>query len=116
MANDAVAFIRALGLDQIDLLGFSMGGFVAQVIAEQHPDLVRKVILAGTGPAGGEGTTHHSSRKRWTSSLPRSHPASINPLDTMTRDGEFKRLVKRKPPRARPRHGGRRHRGRRRRP
>lgn len=55
MANDAVAFIRALGLDQVDLLGFSMGGFVAQVIAETHPDLVRKVILAGTGPAGGEG-------------------------------------------------------------
>ncbi|MBK6762090.1 MAG: alpha/beta hydrolase [Micrococcales bacterium] len=55
MANDAVAFIRALGLDHVDLLGFSMGGFVAQVIAEQHPDLVRKVILAGTGPAGGEG-------------------------------------------------------------
>ena len=55
MANDAVAFIRALGFDQVDLLGFSMGGFVAQVIAEEHPDLVRKIILAGTGPAGGEG-------------------------------------------------------------
>ncbi len=49
------AFIRALGFDQVDLLGFSMGGFVAQVIAAEHPDLVRKVILAGTGPAGGEG-------------------------------------------------------------
>ena len=48
-------FIRALGFDQVDLLGFSMGGFVAQVIAEEQPDLVRKVILAGTGPAGGEG-------------------------------------------------------------
>lgn len=55
MARDAVAFIRALGFDQVDLLGFSMGGFVAQVIAAEHPDLVRKVILAGTGPAGGEG-------------------------------------------------------------
>ena len=55
MAKDAVAFIRALGLDEVDLLGFSMGGFVAQVIAEDQPDLVRKIILAGTGPAGGEG-------------------------------------------------------------
>ncbi len=55
MANDAVAFIRALGLDRVDLLGFSMGGFVAQVIAGEHPDLVGRVILAGTGPAGGKG-------------------------------------------------------------
>jgi pimeloyl-ACP methyl ester carboxylesterase len=55
MAKDAVAFIKALGLDQVDLLGFSMGGFVAQIIAEEQPALVRKVILAGTGPAGGEG-------------------------------------------------------------
>ncbi|ANN20004.1 alpha/beta hydrolase [Amycolatopsis orientalis] len=55
MARDAVAFIRALGYHQVDLLGFSLGGFVAQVIAEEEPRLVRKLILAGTGPAGGEG-------------------------------------------------------------
>src|SRR5947199_2203760 len=55
MAHDAVAFIRALGFDQLDLLGFSLGGFVSQVIAQQEPTLVRKIILAGTGPAGGEG-------------------------------------------------------------
>src|SRR5205814_9688755 len=55
MAQDAVAFIRALGLEQVDLLGFSMGGFIAQVIAQEEPQLVRKIILAGTGPAGGEG-------------------------------------------------------------
>ena len=55
MAKDAVAFIRALGYDQVDLLGFSLGGFVSQVIAQQEPTLVRKIILAGTGPAGGEG-------------------------------------------------------------
>src|SRR6476620_2325022 len=48
MAGDAVAFIRALGCDQVDLLGLSMGGFVAQVIAREEPGLVRKVILAGT--------------------------------------------------------------------
>src|ERR1700682_6353695 len=55
MAQDAVAFIRALGFDRVDLLGFSLGGMVSQVIAQQEPALVRKIILAGTGPAGGEG-------------------------------------------------------------
>src|SRR5436190_11626216 len=55
MAQDAVAFIRALGLEQVDLLGFSLGGFISQVIAQEEPRLVRKVILAGTGPAGGAG-------------------------------------------------------------
>ena len=55
MADDAIAFIRALGFDQVDLLGFSLGGSVAQVIAQQEPHLVRKIILAGTGPAGGFG-------------------------------------------------------------
>ena len=61
MARDAVAFIRALGFDQVDLLGFSMGGFVAQVIAQKEPQLVRKIILAGTGPAGGEGINNVTS-------------------------------------------------------
>jgi pimeloyl-ACP methyl ester carboxylesterase len=55
MARDAVAFIRALGLDQVDLLGFSLGGFVSQAIAQEEPQLVRRIVLAGTGPAGGEG-------------------------------------------------------------
>jgi pimeloyl-ACP methyl ester carboxylesterase len=55
MARDAVTYIRALGFDQIDLFGFSLGGMIAQVIAQQHPQLVRKMIIAGTGPAGGEG-------------------------------------------------------------
>ena len=55
MASDAVMFIRALGLDRVDLFGFSMGGMIAQVIAQQQPQLVRKMILAGTGPAGGKG-------------------------------------------------------------
>ena len=58
MAKDAVAFIRALGLEKVDLLGFSMGGMIAQLIAADEPQLVRKVILAGTGPAGGDGITN----------------------------------------------------------
>ncbi|MFB7758939.1 alpha/beta fold hydrolase [Streptomyces xiamenensis] len=55
MAHDAVRFIRALGFDRVDLLGLSMGGFITQVIAAEEPDLVRRIILAGTGPAGGPG-------------------------------------------------------------
>jgi len=55
MARDAAAFIQSLGFRQVDLLGFSLGGFISQVIAQTKPDLVRKMILAGTGPAGGVG-------------------------------------------------------------
>ena len=55
MARDAIAFIRALGFKQVDLLGFSLGGMISQVIVELEPKLVRKMILAGTGPAGGIG-------------------------------------------------------------
>src|SRR5216117_148567 len=55
MARDAIDFIRALGFDQVDLLGFSLGGMISQVITELEQTLVRKIILAGTGPAGGVG-------------------------------------------------------------
>lgn len=55
MGRDAIAFIRALALKQVDLLGFSLGGGVAQMIALQAPDLVRRMVLAGTGPRGGGG-------------------------------------------------------------
>jgi len=55
MATNAVAFSRALGLNKMDVLGFSIGGMVAQEIALQAPDLVRKLILVGTGPRGGQG-------------------------------------------------------------
>jgi pimeloyl-ACP methyl ester carboxylesterase len=55
MGRDAIAFIRALGLPKVDLLGFSLGGGVAQMVALQAPELVRRMILAGTGPRGGGG-------------------------------------------------------------
>jgi len=55
MADDAITFIKAKGLTQVDLLGFSMGGMIAQEIVLKEPQRVRKMILAGTGPAGGEG-------------------------------------------------------------
>ena len=55
MARDTIALIRALGFEKVDLLGFSLGGFVAQDVTLKAPDLVRKLILTGTGPAGGRG-------------------------------------------------------------
>ncbi len=55
MAGDAIALIQALGFEQVDLLGFSLGGFVAQDIVLKAPGLVRRLILTGTGPAGGKG-------------------------------------------------------------
>jgi pimeloyl-ACP methyl ester carboxylesterase len=55
MSTDAIAFIRALGLEKVDLFGFSLGGGVAQIVALRAPDLVRRMILAGTGPRGGGG-------------------------------------------------------------
>jgi pimeloyl-ACP methyl ester carboxylesterase len=55
MADDTIAFLEALGLSTVDLLGFSLGGMVAQVVLQQRPDMVRRVILAGTAPAGDRG-------------------------------------------------------------
>ncbi|CVI63045.1 MULTISPECIES: alpha/beta fold hydrolase [Agrobacterium] len=55
MSRDMIAVIRALGLGPVDLIGFSLGGFVSQQILFDAPELVRRVILAGTGPAGGKG-------------------------------------------------------------
>jgi pimeloyl-ACP methyl ester carboxylesterase len=54
MASDAVAFIHLLGLSKVDLLGFSLGGCIAQQIAAEHELLVRRLILVGTAPKGGE--------------------------------------------------------------
>jgi pimeloyl-ACP methyl ester carboxylesterase len=55
MGANAIAFIKALALTKVDVLGFSIGGFVAQEITLQAPDLVRRLVLVGTGPRSGEG-------------------------------------------------------------
>lgn len=55
MADDAYGFITAIGFDAVDILSFSLGGMVAQALVIKHPELVRKLILTGTGPAGGKG-------------------------------------------------------------
>jgi pimeloyl-ACP methyl ester carboxylesterase len=55
MGTNAIAFIKALGLAKVDVLGFSIGGMIAQELTVQAPELVRRLILVGTGLRGGEG-------------------------------------------------------------
>jgi pimeloyl-ACP methyl ester carboxylesterase len=57
MARDALAFSDALGLKRFSVVGFSLGGMIAQQLALDHPDRVNRIILLGTGPRGGEGMT-----------------------------------------------------------
>lgn len=54
MADDAVTFITALGLGAVDIFSFSLGGMIAQALVLEHPELVRRLVLTGTGPAGGK--------------------------------------------------------------
>ncbi|WP_371660773.1 alpha/beta fold hydrolase [Streptomyces sp. NBC_00280] len=54
MADDAYTFVKALGYDKIDVFSFSLGGMVAQALVVKHPELVRKLVLTGTGPKGGK--------------------------------------------------------------
>src|ERR1700756_1884877 len=54
MAADAISFIDGLGLRSVDILGHSMGGEIAQLIALERPDLVRRLVLVGTGPRGAD--------------------------------------------------------------
>ena len=88
MARDAVTFIRALGFDLVDLFGFSMGGMIAQVIAEEEPQLVRRMILAGTGPAGGrrhrQGDPHLPPRHRTRT----AHPPGPQAVPLLHQDPE----------------------------
>ena len=57
MTKDCVEFCRALDLRNIDVVGFSLGGMIAQQLAFEYPDMIRRMILMGTGPRGGEGMT-----------------------------------------------------------
>jgi pimeloyl-ACP methyl ester carboxylesterase len=61
MGANAIAFIKALGLTKVDVLGFSIGGMVAQEIAVRAPDLVRRLILVGTGPRGADMSTSRTA-------------------------------------------------------
>src|SRR3984885_13856087 len=61
MGANAIAFIRALGLTKVDVLGLSIGGMVAQEIAVQAPDLVRRLMPTGPGPRGADMSTSRSA-------------------------------------------------------
>jgi pimeloyl-ACP methyl ester carboxylesterase len=61
MGANAIGFIKALGLGKVDVLGFSIGGMVAQEITAQAPELVRRLILVGTGPRGADMSTSRSA-------------------------------------------------------
>ena len=65
MADDAITFIQAKGFKQVDLFGFSMGGMISQEIALKQPQLIRKMILSGTGPAGGTGISIVGRVSNW---------------------------------------------------
>ncbi|GAA4669988.1 alpha/beta fold hydrolase [Phytohabitans rumicis] len=77
MADDAVTFIKALGFDKVDIFSFSLGGMIAQALVVKHPELVRKLVLTGTGPKGGKdidkvaGTTYYDMLR---AALTRSDP------------------------------------------
>jgi len=57
MTKDCVDFCRVLDLKSFDVVGFSLGGMIAQQLAFEHPEMIRRMILLGTGPRGGEGMT-----------------------------------------------------------
>ena len=93
-ADDAYDFITALGYEQIDVFSFSMGGMIAQDLVVKHPDLVRRLILTGTGPRGGKdmdkvvGTTYWDILR---ATLTRSDPKEFL---FFNRDAEGKRAAK----------------------
>jgi pimeloyl-ACP methyl ester carboxylesterase len=104
MATDAAAFIDAIGLTSVDLVGHSMGGLVAQQVAIQRPDLARKLILVGTGPRGGVGIgeTPAETAKLFAVKLPRQEdmwlPILFAPTETSQKLGReyVERIVARK--------------------
>jgi pimeloyl-ACP methyl ester carboxylesterase len=65
MADDAITFIQAKGFKKVDLFGFSMGGMISQEIVLKQPNLIRKMILSGTGPAGGTGISTVGRVSNW---------------------------------------------------
>jgi pimeloyl-ACP methyl ester carboxylesterase len=77
MANHAGDFVAALGLTQVDVLGFSIGGYVAQSLTLQQPKLVRRLMLIGTGPRGGEPSQDADFPKYATSTDPATGEAAL---------------------------------------
>ena len=93
MGANAVAFTRALGLNKADVLGFSIGGMVAQEIALQAPDLVRKLILVGTGPRGGQGMESLTQAAAGCSVPPMTRPSMSGSRSNSVRPRQARRRV-----------------------
>jgi pimeloyl-ACP methyl ester carboxylesterase len=77
MADDAYTFIKALGYDKIDVFSFSLGGMIAQALVVKHPELVRRLVLTGTGPKGGKDIDKVAGTTYWDilrAALTRSDP------------------------------------------
>jgi pimeloyl-ACP methyl ester carboxylesterase len=72
MSDHVAAFLEALGLRLVDVLGFSIGGYVAQSLVLRHPRLVRRLVLVGTGPRNGEPSNN-----------PRIFEVASNPVPTL---------------------------------
>ncbi|MEY2537897.1 MAG: hypothetical protein QOG67_1637 [Verrucomicrobiota bacterium] len=83
MAQHAAAFVRALGIEKFDLLGFSIGGYIAQSFCIQHGDVVRRLILVGTGPRAGEPPTDPKYAKYAGSTDPKTGEAPLEAFQNL---------------------------------
>src|SRR5271168_2351752 len=77
MADRAADFVSALGLPKVDVLGHSIGGYIAQTLALRHPEIARRLILAGTGPRGGEPSMDQKVREWGVSTDPETGESSL---------------------------------------
>ncbi len=77
MADHAAAFVGALGLSQVDVLGFSIGGYISQTLALRHRTLVRRMILAATGPRGGDPSQDPQAAEHAASTDPNTGESSL---------------------------------------
>ena len=77
MADHAAHFVGALGLAEVDLLGFSIGGYVAQALTLRHPRLIRRLMLVGTAPRGGEPATDPKYAEYATSTDPNTGESGL---------------------------------------
>jgi pimeloyl-ACP methyl ester carboxylesterase len=100
MATGAVAFIKALGYNKVNLLGFSMGSFISEQIALTEPGLVNKIILTGTGPKGAEGLSNLPNLLASTQGLSQKESFLVShftssPASQAAGNLSFERIVKR---------------------
>lgn len=88
MADQVASFLSAAGYERVDVLGWSMGGFVAQRLALQHPEKVRALVLAGTNPGGPRTVLGSADEQRSDSDPDRSDREVLRELYPLTRAGQ----------------------------